>query len=100
MKGKLRVTEEHNTHTENQPSQLTLYGLAMVGGLGITMMIVAATIGVIGGTELDPASTNLVGLTIVAGLLLLITAIGFWLGLVRPFTNFDDINVPAEPEHH
>lgn len=94
------MTEEHNTHTENQPSQLTLYGLAMVGGLGITMMIVAATVGVIGGTELDAAATNLVGLGVVAGLLLLITAIGFWLGLVRPFENFDDINVPAEPEHH
>lgn len=72
----------------------------MVGGLGITLMIVAATIGVIGGTELDAASTNLIGLAIVAGLLLLITAIGFWMGLVRPFANFDDINVPAEPEHH
>ena len=94
------MTEEHNTHTENQPSQLTLYGLAMVGGLGITMMIVAATVGVIGGAELDAASTNLVGLTVVAGLLLLITAIAFWLGLVRPFENFDDINIPAEPEHH
>ena len=100
MKGKLRVTEEHNTASENQPSQLTLYGLAMAGGLGMTLMIVAATIGVIGGAELDAASTNLVGLGIVSGLLILITAIGFWLGLVRPFENFDDINVPTEPEHH
>ena len=72
----------------------------MVGGFGITIMILAATIGVIGGTELDAASTNLVGLTNVAGLLLLIVAIGFWVGLVRPFENFDDINVPTEPEHH
>jgi hypothetical protein len=94
------VTEEHNTQSENQPSRLTLYGLAMVGGLGIIMMILGATIGVIGGTELDTASTNLIGLSVVAGLLLLIVAIGFWLGLVRPFTNFDDINVPLEPEPH
>jgi len=100
MKGKLRVTEEHSTQSDNQPSRLTLYGLAMVGGLGITMMIIAATIGVIGGSELDAASTNLIGLTVVGGLLLLIVAIGFWLGLVRPFTNFDDINVPLEPEPH
>ena len=74
MKGKLRVTEEHSTQSENQPSRLTLYGLAMVGGLGITMMIIAATIGVIGGAELDAASTNLIGLSVVAGLLLLIIA--------------------------
>ena len=94
------MTDEHNTHNENQPDKLTLYGLAMVGGLGITMMIMAATIGVIGGTDLDPASTNLIGLVAIAGLLLLIVAIGFWIGLVRPFENFDDINVPAEPEHH
>lgn len=100
MKGKLRVTNEHSTHEVNQPDKLTLYGLAMVGGFGITIMILAATIGVIGGTELDAGSTNLIGLTIVAGLLLLIVAIGFWIGLVRPFENFDDINVPAEPEHH
>jgi hypothetical protein len=94
------VTEEHNTPAENQPSKLVLYGLAMVGGLGVTMMIVAAIIGVIGGAELDATSTRLIGLSIVGGLLLLITAIGFWLGLVRPFANFDDINVPLEPEPH
>ena len=100
MKGKLRVTEEHSTQSDNQPSRLTLYGLAMVGGLGITMMIMAATIGVIGGAELDAASTNLIGLMVVGGLLLLIVSIGFWAGMVRPFANFDDINVPLEPEPH
>lgn len=98
------MTEEHHAETQEenreQPSQLTLINLSMVGGLGITMMIVAATIGVIGGAELDAQSTNLVGLAMVAGLLLLITAIAFWAGLVRPFEKFDDINVPAEPEHH
>lgn len=94
------MTEEHNIQSENQPSRLTLYGLAMVAGLGITMMMVGAIIGVIGGAELDASSTNLIGLSFVAGLLLLIVAIGFWLGLVRPFSNFDDINVPLEPEPH
>ena len=72
----------------------------MVGGLGLFMMIIAAMIGVIGGANLDSATTNFIGLSIVGGLLLLITAIGFWLGFVRPFANFDDINIPAEPEHH
>ena len=31
---------------------------------------------------------------------LLALAIAFWLGWTRPFERFDDINVPAEPEHH
>lgn len=93
------MTEEHNTNS-NQPSSVTLYSLAMVGGIGITLMIGGAIVGVIGGSALDEQTTNLIGLAVVAGLLLLITAIGFWLGLVRPFENFDDINVPAEPEHH
>ena len=45
-------------------------------------------------------ATHSLGLMIVGGLLLLILAIGFWLGWVRPFERFDDINIPAEPEHH
>ena len=94
------MTEHHSEETAEQPSKLTLINLSMVGGLGITMMIVAVTIGVISGAELDADSTNLIGLTVVAGLLLLIVSIGFWTGLVRPFENFDDINIPAEPEHH
>jgi len=100
------MTEEHHTEhehtdeTREQPSQLTLINLSMVGGLGITMMIIAATIGVIGGATLDEQSTNLIGLAVVAGLLLLIVAIGFWAGLVRPFEEFDDINVPAEADPH
>lgn len=94
------MTEEHHTESSEQPSRLTLINLSMVGGLGITMVIVAATIGVIGGASLDAQSTNLIGLAVVAGILLLIVAIGFWAGMVRPFEDFDDINVPAEPEHH
>ncbi len=94
------MTEEHHTESSEQPSRLTLINLSMVGGLGITLVIVAATIGVIGGASLDAQSTNLIGLAVVAGILLLIVAIGFWAGIVRPFENFDDINVPAEPEHH
>ncbi|MCY3782106.1 MAG: hypothetical protein OXG78_17460 [Chloroflexi bacterium] len=83
-----------------QPSRLTLYGLAMVGGVGMTLMILGASVGVIYGAALDAQATHSLGLTIVMGLLLLVLAIGFWLGWVRPFERFDDINVPGEPEHH
>ena len=83
-----------------QPSRLTLYGLAMVGGLGMTLMILGTAAGVIFGASLDAQSTHSLRLLIVVGLLLLALAIGFWLGFVRPFQRFDDINIPAEPEHH
>lgn len=63
-------------------------------------MLLAAMIGVIYGAKLGAEATHSLGLLLVSGLLLLIVAIGFWLGWVRPFERFDDINVPAEPEHH
>ena len=93
------MTEESSGNVM-QPSKLTLYGLAMVGGVGMTMMMLGASIGVIYGTALDAEATHSLGLMIVIGLLLLFLAIGFWLGWVRPFERFDDINIPAEPEHH
>ena len=83
-----------------QPSRLILYSLAMVGGLGMTLMIAGASIGVVFGADLDSDATHGLGLLIVVGLLLMALAIGFWLGWVRPFQRFDDINIPAEPEHH
>ena len=91
------MTEEHPTR---QPSRFTLYSLAMVGGLGMTMMILAAAVGVIYGAALDAESTHNIGLLFIVGLLALGAAIGFWLGWVQPFASFDDINVPAEPEDH
>lgn len=94
------MTEEHNSDRIEQPSRLTRYSLAMVGGLGMTMMILAAAIGVVYGTALAAEAAHNLGLLFVSGLLALALAIGFWLGWARPFENFDDINVPAEPEHH
>lgn len=83
-----------------QPSRLTQYGLAMVGGAGITLMILGAGVGVIYGASLGADATHTLGLLIVVGLLLLVLAVGFWLGWTRPFERFDDINVPAEAEKH
>ncbi len=81
-------------------SKLTRYCLAMAGGLGMTLMIMAAAVGVVFGAALDAEATHSLGLTLVVGLLLLVLAIGFWLGWARPFERFDDINVPAEAEPH
>ncbi len=94
------MKEEQGSDLTRQPSKFTLYCLAMVGGLGMTMMMAAVMIGVIYGGELAVESTHTLGLLLVSGLLLLVIAIGFWLGWVRPFERFDDINVPAEPEDH
>ena len=94
------MNEEQSSSLTRQPSKFTLYCLAMVGGLGMAMMMVAAMVGVVYGGGLDAESTHTLGLLLVSGLLLLAIAIGFWLGWVRPFERFDDINVPAEPEHH
>jgi 4-amino-4-deoxy-L-arabinose transferase-like glycosyltransferase len=94
------VTEEQGSGAGRQPSKFALYCLAMVGGLGMTLMMTAAMLGVIYGSGLGADSTHSLGLMLVSGLLLLVVAIGFWLGWVRPFERFDDINVPAEPEHH
>ena len=83
-----------------QPGRLTLYGLAMVGGLGMSLAIGGASVGVIFGAALDGQATHTLGLLILVGMLLLALAIGFWLGWTRPFQRFDDINIPAEAEHH
>lgn len=90
------MTEERT----ERPSRLTLYGLAMLGGVGMTVMILGASVGVIYGAALSADETHSLGLAIVVGLLLLLLATGLWLGWVRPFERFDDINVPAEAEHH
>ena len=93
------MTDEQRGNAR-QPSRLTLYSLAMVGGIGMTLMMLGAGIGVIYGAALDGQATHSLGLAIIIGLVLLVLAIGLWLGWVRPFERFDDINVPAEVEHH
>ena len=99
LEGSNRV-EDEKPGGRAQPSKLTQYGLAMVGGAGMTLLILGASIGVIYGGALNAESTHSVGLALIVGLLLLVLAIGFWLGWVRPFDRFDDINVPAESEQH
>ncbi len=92
------MTEEYSAM--RQPSKLTLYGLAMVGGLGLTLIMLCASIGVIYGADLDAAATHNLGLFLVIGFFLLLLAIGFWFGWVRPYERFDDINIPAEADDH
>jgi len=85
------------TSETNQVSPALQIGLSMLGGLGITIMILAGAIGAIAGVDADSAQ---IGFFLVLGAAMLISAIVAWAAIVRPFENFDDINVPLYHGHH
>ncbi len=82
------------SHDTGQNS-LTI-SLALLAGLGLTLMIVAAGIGVIQG---DSADGELLGLLFVGGIAALVVGGVAWGGVVRPWENFDDINQPLYHGH-
>lgn len=82
--------------TKTAVSQNILIGLAMVGGIGMTLMIVAAGYGVV----MTEDHSNIVFLAVVLGVGLLIASIGGWVIATRPFENFDDITVAQYHGHH
>jgi hypothetical protein len=86
------VSSENETKTV---SQNVLYGLAMVGGLGLTLMIIAAAFGVVGAMD-----SSMVFTLVMLGAGLLIAAIAGWVIATRPFEHFDDITVPQYTGHH
>lgn len=84
---------------ERDPKQqdaITL-GFSMLAGLGLTIMIAGAAVGVMGGTSAD---SNNFGVLIAAGVLMFIIGGGVWMSYVRPWENFDDINEPHYHGHH
>ncbi len=81
--------------TSNQPNSLTV-GFAFIGGTGLILMVVAAAIGVVQGTEAD---SGLLGLLFVGGLVMLVVGIVAWVAVVQPHKHFDDINVPLDEGH-
>lgn len=85
-----------STETTNTPQnqQLTV-SLALVGGAGITVIVIAFFIGVVDTT----ANSSVIGLAILAGLLALAGAIIAWFAVVQPHKHFDDINVPLYHGH-
>lgn len=80
----------------NQPSRSLLVGLAFIAGLGLTLMIVAGGLGVVGGAAADSAS---LGLLFILGVAMLASGIIAWFAVVRPDTRFDNINVPMYHGH-
>lgn len=82
----------------NQPQHnpSVLSGLAMVGGLGIVLLVTVAGLGVIAG---ETANSSASGIFFLAGVGLLVVAIVGWAGYVQPQKSFDDIDQPAPDEH-
>lgn len=74
-----------------------MFGLAMVTGIGIILMILVLGLGVVEGNE---ANTQEFGMIFALGLLMTIAGAIAWTAVVRPFKNFDDINQPLEDDHH
>lgn len=68
----------------------------MIGGAGIVTMIAGAMIGVV----LPDVDSAAIGLLILAGGGALIAAIAGWVGVVQPYTKFDDITQPMYHGHH
>ncbi|MCC6615056.1 MAG: hypothetical protein IT320_16385 [Anaerolineae bacterium] len=73
-----------------------LFGLSLLAGIGLITMILSLAYGVIAGAD---ASTSSIGSFFVLGLVLFITGVLSWVAVVRPFENFDDINIPMDTGH-
>ncbi len=87
--------ETQNT-TDTSSNENVLSILAMLGGLGIVLMVVAAGVGVVW----ENADSGLIGLFVMAGVGFLVTSVAGWVIVVRPHENFDDINEPLYHGHH
>lgn len=68
----------------------------MVGGLGMTLTLVAAGLGVIDAN----ADADAIGLAVLVGLVTTLGAILAWFFYVQPHKDFDDITVPMYHGHH
>lgn len=90
--------EAQETQHDKQPQvgHTVVTGLAMIGGLGVSLIMVGLGIGVV----LPDVDSAIVGLTVAFGAGLLVTGLGGWILAVRPHEHFDDINVPQYHGHH
>lgn len=72
------------------------FGLAMLGGGGLTLAIIALSVGAVFGENADQ---GLIGLLFAGGLLAFISATVAWFGYVQPHKHFDDITQPLYHGH-
>lgn len=71
-------------------------GMSMLAGLGVTLIVLALSIGVVQGNAADG---NAIGLTFAIGVGLFVFGAGGWYALTQPQRHFDDINVPLDDGH-
>ena len=88
------ATDKSNPRTGNNAMTV---GLAAVAGTGFALMAVALAIGVINGNSADEDTIRLI---FTGGAALFIVGLIAWGAVVRPWENFDDINVPRYHGHH
>ena len=86
--------ETQSTTENNNESILSI--LAMLGGLGIIVMVGATGYGVV----MDNADSGIIGMFLMAGAGLLAAGIAGWVIVVRPHENIDDISVGTYHGHH
>ncbi len=86
-------------HEEHSPGMVHDFGmtpltwwLAALAGSGMTLMLIAAAIGVTTGQS--------VGVLFALGLLMLIGGGAAWFGVARPHENIDDIEKPLDAHGH
>ncbi|MDX2137429.1 MAG: hypothetical protein SF123_04990 [Chloroflexota bacterium] len=72
------------------------FGLAMLAGSGVILMILALGYGVVAGANAD---TNAIGLFFILGIALMISGFIGWFAVTRPDLHIDDINIPLDDGH-
>lgn len=90
------MAEETSTAHETGNNPVTL-GMAGIAGTGFTLMMLAAAVGVVQGADAD---MNTISLFFYGGAALFITGSVAWGAIVRPWENFDDINIPVDQTSH
>lgn len=88
--------QEIQTTSEQTSNETVLTILAMIGGLGIVTMVIAAAIGVVW----ENADSGLIGVFVMAGFGLIVAGVGGWVIVERPYENFDDISQANYHGHH
>ncbi|MGB7340968.1 MAG: hypothetical protein WBC91_18870 [Phototrophicaceae bacterium] len=90
------ASEQEIQITAEASNETPLAILAMIGGLGIITMVVAAGVGVVW----ENADSALIGLFLMAGFGFIVASVGGWVIVERPHENFDDINQGIYHGHH
>ena len=74
-----------------------VFGMSMIAGLGVILIVLALAIGVIQGSAADNSS---IGIAFISGIGLFVLGAVGWFGLTRPEQHFDDINQPLDDGSH